>query len=285
MHLCRSSFQLLGPSPQALCPHAVLFRCVDLGLASVGPVGGRHAAGLSFAAFLSPSGAYASVASLSLRTSSGRLGLCGCLRPPSALLKQSHCCHASGKHLAISCTQRGPRVHQDPQQLHSRPVPLPSTLVQGGTRLGRVDLKSLPVEIAFAPDMSVLAVVVQVGAATKKSPSPARPRKRVHPSFKGSPSAAAPQKGLHTRLAFHSSHAAAAPRTSTSCGSVPGQLSTPPGRVAFAVRPQDWVVYSVSLVTWRVRTLVPRRAKMDHPLERCLLAVAPVRTGGSASGE
>jgi hypothetical protein len=40
---------------------------------------------------------------------------------------------------------------------------------------------------------------------------------------------------------------------------------------------QDWVVYSVSLVTWRVRTLVPRRAKMDKPLEACLLAVAPVR--------
>ncbi|KXZ50212.1 hypothetical protein GPECTOR_17g849 [Gonium pectorale] len=70
--------------------------------------------------------------------------------------------------------------------------------VQTNTRLGRVDLKSVPVEMAFAPDGSVIIVVVQ-----------------------------------------------------------------------------DWIVYSVSTSSWKARVLVPRRAKMDKPLERCLLAVAP----------
>ncbi|GLC75697.1 hypothetical protein PLESTF_001674900 [Pleodorina starrii] len=70
--------------------------------------------------------------------------------------------------------------------------------MQSNTRLGRVDLKSVPVEMAFAPDGSVIIVVVQ-----------------------------------------------------------------------------DWILYSVSTSSWKARLVVPRRAKMDKPLEGCLLAVTP----------
>ncbi|EFJ50185.1 hypothetical protein VOLCADRAFT_89057 [Volvox carteri f. nagariensis] len=70
--------------------------------------------------------------------------------------------------------------------------------LQTNTRLGRVDLKSVPVEMAFAPDGSVIIAVVQ-----------------------------------------------------------------------------DWILYSVSTTSWKARPVVPRRAKMDKPLESCLLAVAP----------
>ncbi|KAG2498542.1 hypothetical protein HYH03_003293 [Edaphochlamys debaryana] len=70
--------------------------------------------------------------------------------------------------------------------------------LQSGTRVGRVDLKSVPLELAFAPDGSVLIAVVQ-----------------------------------------------------------------------------DWMIYSVSTASWKARLVVPRRAKMDKPLERVLLAVAP----------
>ncbi|GFR49125.1 hypothetical protein Agub_g10923, partial [Astrephomene gubernaculifera] len=70
--------------------------------------------------------------------------------------------------------------------------------VQLGTRLGRVELKSIPVEMGFAPDGSVLVVMVQ-----------------------------------------------------------------------------DWILYSISTASWKARVVVPRRSKMDKPLEGCLLAVAP----------
>lgn len=74
-----------------------------------------------------------------------------------------------------------------------------------GSRLGRLDLKSIPVEMSFAPDGSVLVVVVQ-----------------------------------------------------------------------------DWILFSISLSSWKSRVLVPKRTKMDKPLESCLLAVAPV--GGKGMG-
>ncbi len=37
--------------------------------------------------------------------------------------------------------------------------------LQSGARVGRVDIRSVAVEMAFAPDGSVLVVVVQVGWA------------------------------------------------------------------------------------------------------------------------
>ncbi|GLI65745.1 hypothetical protein VaNZ11_009346 [Volvox africanus] len=70
--------------------------------------------------------------------------------------------------------------------------------LQTNTRLGRVDLRSVPVEMAFAPDGSIVIVIVQ-----------------------------------------------------------------------------DWILYSVNILSWKTRQLVPRRAKMDKPLESCLLAVTP----------
>lgn len=47
---------------------------------------------------------------------------------------------------------------------------------------------------------------------------------------------------------------------------------------------QDWFVLSISTSSWKVRTMVPRRAKMDKPLDSVLLAVAPVRAGDPGGG-
>lgn len=41
--------------------------------------------------------------------------------------------------------------------------------LQSNSRVGRVDLKSVPVELAFAPDGSVLIVVVQVRRRTQRA--------------------------------------------------------------------------------------------------------------------
>lgn len=44
------------------------------------------------------------------------------------------------------------------------------------------------------------------------------------------------------------------------------------------------MLFSVSTSSWKARLLVPRRPKMDKPLEGCLLAVAPVGGRTMAAG-
>lgn len=63
----------------------------------------------------------------------------------------------------------------------------------------------------------------------------------------------------------------------TDLNSMPVEMCFAPDGSALVVVVQDWVLYSVTLSSFKCRILVPKRTKMDKPLESCLLAVAPVR--------
>ncbi|MEW5307367.1 MAG: hypothetical protein WDW36_009771 [Sanguina aurantia] len=57
--------------------------------------------------------------------------------------------------------------------------------------------------------------------------------------------------------------------------SIPVTLCFSPEGFQLLVMVQDWVLYGITLSNWSSRVLVPRRAKMDKPLESCLMTVAP----------